>query len=78
MALITADNLKKLDKQRNSVHAPVDATYSSFEKNGKKYFQIDTYGSDERKLTQKTSQVIQFDADTAGSLMEIMKNELFD
>ena len=42
MALITKDNIKKLDKERNSVHSKVRATYTTFTSEGKKYFQIDT------------------------------------
>ena len=74
MALITKDNIKKLDKERNSVHSKVRATYTTFTSEGKKYFQIDTYGSPTR---DKISQSIQIDKDTAKELIKLMMN-IFD
>lgn len=44
MALVKEDNLENLEKIRNTVHQEVEATYTVFEKDGEKYFQIDTYG----------------------------------
>jgi len=38
MALITKDNIKKLDKDRNSVHNKVRATYTTFTSDGKNIF----------------------------------------
>mgnify|MGYP003306759596 CR=1 FL=1 len=55
MALITKDNIKKLDKDRNSVHNKVRATYTTFTSDGKKYFQIDTYGSPTREIKDTTA-----------------------
>lgn len=48
MALITKENMTKIDKERNYVHNKVRATYSIFTSDGEKYFQIDTYGSPNR------------------------------
>lgn len=77
MALITKDNMKKLDKDRNSVHSKVRATYTTFTSDGKKYFQIDTYGSPTREMKDKISQSIQIDKDTAKELIKLMMN-IFD
>lgn len=72
MALITKDNIKKLDKDRNSVHNKVRATYTTFTSDGKKYFQIDTYGSSTREIKDKISQSIQLDEETAQELIKLM------
>ena len=72
MALITKDNIKKLDKDRNSVHNKVRATYTTFTSDGKKYFQIDTYGSTTREIKDKISQSIQLDEETAQELIKLM------
>ena len=65
MALITKDNIKKIDKDRNCVH-------TTFTSGGKTYFQIDTYGSPNRELKDKISQSIQVDKETAKELIKIM------
>ena len=50
MARITAENFRKIEKERNSVHDKVDATYTEFICDGQKFFQIDTYGSAYRDI----------------------------
>lgn len=72
MALITKDNLTKIDKDRNTVHNKVRATYTIFTSGGEKYFQIDTYGSPNRELKDKISQSIQIDKEMAKELMKIL------
>lgn len=72
MALITKDNIKKLNKDRNSVHRKVRATYTVFTSGGEKYFQIDTYGSDAREMKDKISQSVQIDKDMAKELIKLM------
>lgn len=76
MALITADKFDRIEKNRNNVHKPVTATFSVFEINGKKYFQIDTYGTSERLMPDKVSQSIQFDKEMAKRLIDILHREL--
>jgi hypothetical protein len=76
IALITADKFKRLEKNRNNVHKPVVATFSVFEVDGKKYFQIDTYGSSERLIPDKVSQSIQFDKAMAKTIIDIIQREL--
>lgn len=75
MALIVTSDLTELDKERNAVHENVIATYSVFDINGKKYFQIDTYGRSSRKYQDKISQSIQFDIETAKYLIQLLKKE---
>lgn len=72
MARIAKDNIKRLDKDKNSVHIKVAATYSSFTLDGKKYFQIDTYGSPTREMKDKISQSIQVDKEMAKELIKLM------
>ncbi|MEQ8154926.1 MAG: methionyl-tRNA formyltransferase [Clostridiaceae bacterium] len=76
MALIKISKLKKLDKIRNSVHKEVIGTYTVFTHRDTKYFQIDTYGSEDREMPEKISQSIQFDFETAKFIIEILKKEM--
>ncbi|SEQ47329.1 hypothetical protein SAMN05216232_2539 [Virgibacillus subterraneus] len=74
MALIT--NIKRIEKEKNTVHKQVDTTYSSFlEKNGELYFQIDTYGSNDRQMRGKISQSVQLDKNAAKELIKLLKSE---
>lgn len=73
MALINDNNFELLEKHRNSVHGLVEATYTVFEKEGKKYFQIDTYGAPNRQMPEKISQSIQFDKQMAEHLIKLME-----
>ncbi len=74
MARITMDDLNRIDKNRNSIHSTVKATYTVFTNGGKQYFQIDTYGTSARKFNDSVSQSIQIDRDTAVALIDILKN----
>lgn len=73
MARITVDNFRKIEKERNSVHDKVDATYTEFICDGQKFFQIDTYGSANRDIKGKVSQSIQIDHEAAMELVELLK-----
>lgn len=53
MARINLDTIKKLDKDRNTIHTPVTATYTVFDTtDGEHYVQIDTYGKNDRAYPQ--------------------------
>ncbi len=65
----------KIDKIRNSIHFEVECTYCIFDEQGKKYIQIDTYGTDQRQVRNQASQNIQFDKDTAIQLVNMLKTE---
>lgn len=75
MALIDCKNFKRIDKERNTCHGKVTATYTVFEKNGDKYFQIDTYGSTNREFPEKISQSLQIDNTIAKEIVEILTKE---
>ncbi len=76
MALLNSNFINKLEKDRNTVHQTVRATYSVFHtKDGGRYFQIDTYGSENREFKEKISQSIQIDEETAIYLMKLIKEE---
>ena len=70
-------NIEKLDLDRNSIQGKVQATYCIFEKNGNKYFQMDTYGSENRECVGLPSQKIQFDKVFAKQLVSILIEELW-
>lgn len=72
MALI--NKLEKIGRNA-SVHDEVHASYNILEKNGKKYIQINTYGSSERKAKGVVSQTLQFSDEGAQQLLEIIERE---
>jgi len=73
MALIKRFTQARMD--RNSVHQPVDCTYTVFaDDRGTRYLQLDTYGSKERKLTGKKSQSIQLGPEALAQLRTILES----
>jgi hypothetical protein len=70
MARITS--IEKIDKDKNTKQDVVRATYCFFKKEGTKLFQIDTYGSPNRKYSGQPSQTIQFDGEFAKKLVSIL------
>lgn len=75
MAQISLENIKRIDKYRNTVHEKVHATYTVFELDGKKYVQLDTYGRIDRENPEKISQSFQLDTESAKFLIDILKKE---
>jgi hypothetical protein len=75
MARIDLETIKRIDKDRNTIHTKVYTTYTAFEADGQKYFQIDTYGKSGREMPEKISQSIQFDKDSAQFLVELLRKE---
>jgi len=75
MAQIDIKTIEKLNKDRNTIHEKVYATYSIFDNCGKHYVQIDTYGRSDREQPGKISQSIQFDEETAAYLVSLLKKE---
>ena len=74
MALIK--HLDQINMDRNRVHGAVEATYTVFRgDHGKRYLQIDTYGSPHRVFTGSKSQSIQFDEDSIRELKTILDRE---
>lgn len=75
MALININKLRRTDKNRNNIHNEVHSSFTIFEKNGDKYFQLDTYGSEFREMPEKVSQSIQLNYETAKFLVDLLKKE---
>ncbi len=75
MAQINLENIKKIDKNRNSIHDKVYTTYTIFEEKGDKYIQFDTYGRIDRENPEKISQSIQLDQETARFLVNLLVKE---
>jgi len=75
MALITNNKFERIEKVRNLVHNETQSTYTTFSKYDNKFFQIDTYGSDNRKFKNKISQSIQLDKNMAIEIIEILRDE---
>lgn len=72
MAQISVKEIKKIEKVRNSVHEEAPATYTVFEDGGEKYFQIDTYGRNDREFPEKISQSIQLTKESARHLVRLL------
>jgi hypothetical protein len=71
MALIT--EFTELQKERNQVHGVVECGYSTFEVEGARYLQLDTFGSTERQIPGKTSQSIQLNERSAAQLKALIE-----
>lgn len=65
--------MRPIQKDRNSVHAPVECSYSIFRSGGQTYLQLDTYGSADRLLHGKVSQSIPFDEASARQLKQLIE-----
>ena len=74
MAQINVNNIEPLEKQRNTIHEEVRATYTIFEKDGETYVQLDTYGRDNRESPEKISQSIQLNRETAKYLVKLLSD----
>ena len=75
MALVKKFEL--IEKDRYSVHDPVDCAYIVFTgDDGKRYLQLDTFGSKNRQIAGKISQSMQFDVASAAELKRVIEEEL--
>jgi hypothetical protein len=72
MALIKSFEEKRVD--RNSIHDAIEATYTTFERDGRGFVQIDSYGRAEREIPGKKSQSIQLDETSARQLFQILSD----
>ncbi|MFG1395188.1 methionyl-tRNA formyltransferase [Xanthobacter agilis] len=73
MALIA--NFVRQDKERFSVHDPIDAQVSSFQAPHGRIVQIDTFGRGTRENPGKISQTIQLDKTSGEELFRILQAE---
>ena len=71
MALVT--KFEKLDSERHQLHEEVEARYTVFERDGKGFVQVNTYGTPSREMPGKVSQSIQLDRRGAEQLARILK-----
>lgn len=78
MAQISLESIKRIEKNRNTVHDKVHTTYTVFEMDGKKYVQFDTYGRIDRENPEKISQSIQLDKETASFIVKLLVNEFMN
>jgi len=73
MTQISLESIKRIDKNRNTIHEKVHTTYTVFEKDGEKFVQLDTYGRIDRENPEKISQSFQIDQRTASFLINLLK-----
>lgn len=77
MALVSV--IESSQKERQAVHRPTRCLSSVVvARDGQRYIQLDTYGSDEREHPEKISQSIQFDKAGAGQLLQLLKQTFPD
>lgn len=76
MAIVNSITHKPLG--HDSQHTLVDCTYSIVDSpDGKRYLQLDTYGSKTRKITGKKSQSIRFSIEAIDQLKNILSQNGF-
>ena len=72
MALVRV--IEAVSKERHGVHGEVVCHSSMFsDERGRRYLQLDTYGSPGRSLPGKVSQSLQFDEAGARRLVELLE-----
>ena len=57
-----------------TLHDPIDATYFTYELDGRRLLQINTSGRKDREIPDKVSQSIQLDEDSAAQLFNILRD----
>jgi len=76
MAQIDINTIQRIEKERNTIHPKVKATYTVFKQGEDTYVQIDTYGKESRaSKTPKVSQSFQIDKKMARFLVELLADE---
>ena len=73
MALI--NEITNSPKQRHTIHGSTKCTYSIFEEGGRKYLQLDTYGSANRENKDVVSQSMQFSPEAIKDFIKIIEKE---
>ena len=72
MALIKSFEHKSMD--RSSIHDGIDATTTTFERDGRKFIQVGSYGRDQREMPGKKSQSLQLDEKSAREPFDILRD----
>lgn len=65
--------LRQQSVQHPRKHDVIDASYDTIEVNGEKFLQISTYGSANRDMPGKQSQVLQLDKESARQIKELIE-----
>ena len=76
MAMI--HKLRRVELETKAKHTDAEATYAIVTLEGKRFLQIDTYGSSNREFPGKQSQSIRFSRDALAQLREILAKEFGD
>ena len=71
VALIT--EFHRVTAHKQEIHKPVSCGWRSFNEGGTTILQLDTYGSDERKMLNKVSQSMQLDRVGAAMLLKLIR-----
>lgn len=72
MALIR--EFQRIGSDKTKIHQPVSCGWRAFHVGDEKILQLDTYGSDTRKIPNKVSQSIQLDRDSAALLIGLIRD----
>jgi hypothetical protein len=59
---------------KSVLHSPVSCGWRAFHAGDVKILQLDTYGSDTRKIPNKVSQSIQLDREAAAELLTLIRD----
>jgi hypothetical protein len=59
---------------RNSILDGIDATYTTFERDGRKFIQVDSHGRAEREIPAKKSQMFHLDEESARELFDTLRD----
>lgn len=73
MALLDPQKFTLTSKNSTTIHKPTVAEYTMFNCNGKRIFQIDTFGTSTRANPGKVSQSIQIDEQMAKVIVSLLK-----
>lgn len=71
--MVLIRKFEKLDLERSQLQGEVEAKYAVFERDGRGFVQINTYGSAGRQLPGKQSQTFQLDREGADALVAILR-----
>lgn len=72
MALV--GEFQQVKSDRNGMHQPVLCGWRTFNVDGQTILQLDTYGSDQRKIPDKVSQSFQFNREGASILLQLIRD----
>lgn len=71
-------SFREVSSERNSAHTVVECGWKSFNINGERLLQLDTYGTVDREIPEKVSQSIQLDRAAAEQLVRLIRSAFPD